>query len=226
MTLYRFAVMVHALAGAVGLVAFWIPVLGKKGGRLHRRAGWVYTVAMSIALVLAVGLVCALLIAPAYTTPGAPAEGVRRFAAFLGILPVLTFSGLWQGIGSLRGFAGGTVSKATLVVLFAGGLVELGLALLWRSPLHAIFGGIAVFSASTSRRPLPATKRGRIAAHLAGMLATGIAAHTAFLVFGAPRLVPALGAGFLGVVLWVLPSALGTLAITWWTRRYQTPVRA
>jgi hypothetical protein len=38
----------HILAGSVALATFWIPWLVKKGARVHRRVGWVYTLAMAV----------------------------------------------------------------------------------------------------------------------------------------------------------------------------------
>jgi len=32
-------VALHALAGSIALVAMWVPIFSKKGGRVHRRAG-------------------------------------------------------------------------------------------------------------------------------------------------------------------------------------------
>jgi len=43
MTLFHAFVVLHILFGSLGLVAFWIPVLGRKGSTLHRRWGQVFT---------------------------------------------------------------------------------------------------------------------------------------------------------------------------------------
>ena len=37
---------VHIACGAVALIVFWVPAFTKKGGRVHRRAGWAYVSAM------------------------------------------------------------------------------------------------------------------------------------------------------------------------------------
>ena len=36
----------HIITGSVGLFAFWVPVLGKKGGPAHRLGGKVFTYSM------------------------------------------------------------------------------------------------------------------------------------------------------------------------------------
>ena len=44
----RWMFLIHALCGATALGVFLIPLLSKKGGKLHTRAGWVYTAVMII----------------------------------------------------------------------------------------------------------------------------------------------------------------------------------
>ena len=38
-TLFEWLVGLHIATGTVGLIVVWIPIAGKKGGVLHRRAG-------------------------------------------------------------------------------------------------------------------------------------------------------------------------------------------
>src|SRR5271165_4345750 len=40
--LFQSVLAVHIAAGAVALLVFWVPLVTKKGGRTHRRVGWVY----------------------------------------------------------------------------------------------------------------------------------------------------------------------------------------
>ena len=44
--IYHVLLMIHVAAGVVGLIAFWIPLFARKGGRLHVRAGWVFATAL------------------------------------------------------------------------------------------------------------------------------------------------------------------------------------
>lgn len=41
--LFHLFVAAHIATGAVGLVLFWIPVIGRKGSATHRRIGDVFT---------------------------------------------------------------------------------------------------------------------------------------------------------------------------------------
>src|SRR3954468_8829441 len=43
--LFQMVLAVHIAAGAVSLLVFSVPLVTKKGGRTHRRVGWVYVAA-------------------------------------------------------------------------------------------------------------------------------------------------------------------------------------
>jgi hypothetical protein len=45
-TLFEWLVGLHIATGTVGLVVVWIPIAGKKGGMLHRRAGTLFVQSM------------------------------------------------------------------------------------------------------------------------------------------------------------------------------------
>ena len=40
--------IIHIIAGFLALFTFWIPVVTRKGGGVHRRIGWVYTISMAV----------------------------------------------------------------------------------------------------------------------------------------------------------------------------------
>ena len=57
--------------------------------------------------------------------------------------------------------------------------------------------------------------------HLGSMLGGGIAFHTAFAVFGIQRFIEYDLSGIVGLLPWILPTIVGTIAITIWTRHYR-----
>jgi hypothetical protein len=67
----------------------------------------------------------------------------------------------------------------------------------------------------------PVSRMAWLYEHLGGMLAAGIAFHTAFAVFGARQLLQLDFSGWIGVIPWVLPAAVGIPAIAIWTRHYR-----
>ena len=57
--------------------------------------------------------------------------------------------------------------------------------------------------------------------HLGSMLGGGIAFHTAFAVFGIQRFIDYDLSGIVGLLPWIAPTVVGTVAITLWTRYYR-----
>jgi hypothetical protein len=61
--MYDTLLTLHIAAGTLALASMWIPLVARKGGRVHRRAGWVYVGAMTVLAVTALPLGVALLTA-------------------------------------------------------------------------------------------------------------------------------------------------------------------
>jgi hypothetical protein len=99
-----------------------------------------------------------------------------------------------------------------------------GLGIWYRQPILlalspiGILGGVA--SLKYARLPTP-SRMSWWYEHMGGMLGTGVAFHTAFLVFGARRLFGLSGEGLLAVLPWILPTAIGIPAIVIWTNYYR-----
>ena len=67
----------------------------------------------------------------------------------------------------------------------------------------------------------PSSPRGWMYEHLGAMLGAGIAFHTAFAVFGSTRLFDIGLTGWIAIIPWVLPAAIGIPATVIWTRHYR-----
>jgi hypothetical protein len=87
--------------------------------------------------------------------------------------------------------------------------------LLSMSPLGPAIG-IAMFVQAFRREHGP---RDWLYHHLGSMIGGGIAAHTAFAVFGAGRILPIQLPGAWRIVPWLLPTAIGVPAIFIWIGR-------
>jgi hypothetical protein len=93
-------------------------------------------------------------------------------------------------------------------------------------PLFVVFGVLCFVTGATDLRSLwhpSPDPRYWLHEHLNSMIATGIAAHTAFLALGAVRLVPQLYAlsPVLYAVPWIAPTLIGFVAITLLQRHYR-----
>ncbi|WP_342748243.1 hypothetical protein [Desmospora activa] len=53
MVWFQLFLVLHIVAGFVALAVFAIPILSRKGGRVHVVTGWIYTWAMSVVAVSA-----------------------------------------------------------------------------------------------------------------------------------------------------------------------------
>lgn len=212
---------VHIVAGGVALATFWVPWVVKKGARVHRRAGWVYVVAMAVVSVSA--------LATSGSRMFDATAGDDPDAQFLGLIGVLAASNLSFGVRALRPASSERPSTwdlgvATLFLL--AGVLVLTVGVLRALPLWCIFGALAALGGTTQlrywRRPAT-TRRDRVLQHLSGMGASCIATVTAFLVVNAENL----GLAPYSLVLWLLPGVLGAIALRVAAKRWrQTPIGA
>jgi len=195
----------HILAGVAALAAAGVAVGSAKGGRLHRRAGNIYTLAM-----LVTGL-SALMLAVVDPNPFLFAVGIfSLYLVFTGWRAAMVREGrprlldhaggavmALAGLGMLGWGAQGLLagSGAQPVILLAFGSIGLTMALAdWRDWVRG-----------------PLTGKDRIARHLGRMLGGMIATITAAGVVNLSFLPD--------LVVWLGPTALITPMIFWWTAR-------
>lgn len=181
--------VVHISAGVVALGTFLIPLLSRKGGPGHRRAGWVYVSAMGVICVSAL-LTCLWRLA------FDPRPEARDFAVFLAYLSVLAGNAARTGLRVLR-FKSRTephtnpldLGLPLLVLAFAAGLLAWGVR---RG--EGMFVGFAVVGFFASIRALlywrkrPSTARHFQYQHMQSMVGSCVATLSAFLVLNARSL--------------------------------------
>lgn len=215
----------------MALVLFWIPVIARKGGKLHIRIGWAYVVCMSCVVLTAFamsGMVFANPLGVRQIQTPLSAEDLakflrnqRLFSAFLAYLAGVTLASGWQGIWvqltkrrpeTLR--TPFSVSLNALVAL--SGLAVLLIGLRFSSAVFVALSPVGVLVGGGNLRYLlrgPATKMAWWYEHLGSMIGTGIAGYTAFFVFGGSRLFPSMARTQLYAIFWVLPTLIGVPAI-------------
>ncbi|HWC05852.1 MAG TPA: hypothetical protein VG799_01255 [Gemmatimonadota bacterium] len=239
---YRVLLVLHVAAGFTGLVAFWFPVFTPKGGRVHVRAGKVFLICAYVVAGTALSIALLTLASPFGTHPEArPADPARvdasltqlRFLeAFLGYLAIVTFATVWHGVRVMRTRRERTPLRTPLhtavgviAILAGAGVLVLGLTfdqearwiLLALSPIGFLVGSGMLRYARGERKE----RMAHWYEHLGSMLGGGIAFHTAFAVFGIQRFVDYDLSGVVGLLPWILPSVVGAIAITIWTRHYR-----
>lgn len=232
-TLFHAFLYAHIATGAVGLLAFWIPIVTRKGAQRHVVGGRLFARCMLATGTFAIGISICTLISPLPTHPAFEDAALIRgiFGWMMLYLAVLTINLAWYGLLCVR-HRGDHAGNRTPVNLASQWLL-LGLALNcaiqgWRIDQVLMMGisVIGVAAAVTNLRFLYARHPSRIAwqlEHVKALVGAGISVYTAFLAFGAVRLVPELA---LSPVLWAIPLSVGLALIIGFQRRIIRQYRA
>ncbi len=232
----------HISLGFLGLAAFWAPVFAKKGGKVHVNAGKVFTASAYVVALTALGSCCWALAHPSSFTGRAvtwskiPTDQVM-FVAILGLLAIFLLQNVETGLRVLRtrrqpeqyasqrlqSVNGLQALVSADVLLFGAYHLIRGRGPLFWIPVGLGFLGLQDFRENrrflAHPRPTPMAWWYK---HMECMLGSGIAFHTAFLVFGAWSLFGgSLIEGSWSLLPWVLPTAVGLPAAHFWTRYYK-----
>jgi len=215
-------VAVHIVTGSVGLITFWIPVVGRKGGRNHRRFGQLFINALLATGLTAVAIATTTLIDPVATHPhlsnhdvfGDPQMISVIFGWMMLYLATLTVNLAWHGrlalIHRTNHAATGTPVNFALQVLLT---VAAGNCLLqgyWSGQVMVMAMSLVGFATVATNlwfifKPQP-RRHDYIKEHIKSLVGAGISVYTAFFAFGAVRLMPELA---LTPGLWAVPLVTG-----------------
>ena len=207
----------HVTAGGIALALFWIPLAVKKGSKVHRRAGWGYSIAMWFAAATALA-VCAVRL-----SDGSPENDFG--AIFLAYVAVLAANNAATGIRVLRTKSRTAPSRnffdlGSSGLLLAASAVIGVLGIRTGTTLFLAFAGLgALLGLGQLRfwlRP-PASRIEWWFEHLGNMIAACIATLTAFAVTN----VRFLGLQEFALVAWLAPGVIGGVAIALYQRHYR-----
>jgi hypothetical protein len=218
-TLLSALLFAHVAGGASALIAFWVPALTRKGGPVHRSVGRIYVRAMGVVLATSLPLSLVSFV-----------RGNWLGGTFLLYLFLITGTALYAGLRALKSKAGPSHFITPAYVVMAWSLVIGGAAVLvvgiatstWLLAGFSLIGLTAGPSALAFIRKPPTDPRFWWYEHFGGMIGTGIAAHVAFLNFGAQRLIPGFSLGDWGMLAWFAPVVIGLVA----TNRLEAHYRA
>ncbi|MGB0166656.1 MAG: hypothetical protein ACPF8V_07355 [Luteibaculum sp.] len=216
---------VHVSFGFASLGLFWMPVIFKKGASVHKKTGKYYVSCMWVVVVSAAVLSFFNLLTREYI-----------MAAFLGFIAVITANPLWYGIAILKQKRNYSTSFKRTHVLLQVSIICLSLALIGygiilkgqgAAILMFIFGalGLTEIPGLIKNRKTFSEKADWLKQHIVGMCSSGIAAYTAFLVFGARSFLQNYFDGAWSVLPWVLPTIVGSLGIRMAVKRF-SPTKA
>jgi succinate dehydrogenase hydrophobic anchor subunit len=213
-------VYAHIVTGAIGIVAFWVPIFGRKGGAAHRRWGELFARLMLATGAIAIAISITSLVAPLETHPKlADAVLVRGIFGWMMLyLAILTINLAWYGlecVAAKRDHARHRrpLNLALQAVLFLAALNCAVHGVIIAQPLML---GISIVGFATvatnlhfmlARTPNP---RRWLKEHLKGLVGAGISVYTAFFAFGAVRFWPEVA---LSPGLWAVPLVVGLAII-------------
>jgi len=226
----------HIVVGALGLVAFWVPVVGRKGGRRHRDWGAIFARCMLGVGTLAIGISVTTLLDPVGTHPHMsfdPAFIAGVFGWMMLYLAILTVNLTWYGMNCVRNRRDHRANRewrnlALQVILLAAATNCAVRGVLLVEPLMIGISTIGFATVFTNTWFIANPAPGRDAwlrQHLKGLVGAGISVYTAFFAFGAVRMAPELA---LSPVLWAAPCIVGLSIIFyhWWDIRRRAHPRA
>lgn len=219
-TAYSTFLKAHVISGCISLVLFWMPVFLKKGSHWHNKIGKWYVYAMWVVVITAACLSIRNFIV-----------GRTIMGAFLGFIALITAKPLWHGRAVLKVKKKQTVSYRYIhlalqmaIVCSSIAMITYGIYLKGEGAaiLMFFFGGLGILDIPALIRNLkqPDVKVEWLKEHISAMLVSGIAAYTAFLVFGARQFLEAHFTGIWSMLPWVAPTIIGLWGIRFALKKY------
>lgn len=238
-TFYIYTLWLHASAGMLGLAVFWIPVFLKKGSKNHKRIGGWYLNLMMVTALTGLGIALIMLFQPLAVSPPPDsfspeqivelAASTQQRAAFFFLLAFLLIASTQRASLALVAKANRQLLRRPIHLIAPMLLLVAAFYLLWRgiaetSILYLVFAGLGLFISTGQLWYAfkPELQRGEwLLEHIRSTVGSGIAAHTAFFVFGAASVMGELFRGQMVLLPWILPSVVGATAIALLTQSYK-----
>lgn len=225
MHLFEILVVFHVITGLTGLIAFWVPIVSKKGAKNHKRWGRICCYGFMGAGALAVAMALLSLYGPEERIPSVTDrvlfDGLFGWMMlYLGLLTigfadyglaVVAHSRERKALRSARYqlviaavlasaaycfYYGFTIGEALMMAVAVLGIVAMSIQQLY------------IWRART---PLP---RAYVGEHFRALIGMGISAYTAFMSVGLIRYIPE---HVFNPLVWALPSAVGVSLIIGFT---------
>lgn len=200
---YKIALIVHILTGSLALLTGLLAIVFRKGFSKHRIAGLIYFYSMILVCISAISI--SLLKHQDFLLHIGIFSGYLVFSGYRSILDK-TFSARWFDwillLISLVNAAFMLLSMNVILMVFGG----IGFAL--------SLGDLRFFVMKIRNKEIPKTQW--LVRHIGMMLGAYISTFTAFLVVNITNVE-------YPMLVWLLPTFIGTPLIAYWTRRTLKP---
>ncbi len=230
---FKLFLFVHVTTGAVGLVLFWIPVLGKKGAAAHRTYGKAFSYLMMLTASMAFGMGICTILNPVATHPDLtrPASWIQGIFGWMMLyLAILTVSLVWHGLVTVRNKKQHLLNRRWPNVALNVLVMLAALYCAYRGWLihEVLMMGIAVVGVASGLTNLyfiytdaPAKIVYQLE-HVKAVVGAGISVYTAFMAFGFVRFMPA---NALNPKMWSIPLVVGLAIIIYHQARIRLAQR-
>jgi phosphoglycerol transferase MdoB-like AlkP superfamily enzyme len=225
MTLFHALVLLHVATGAVGLTAFWGPIVTKKGAKLHRTWGRAACYGFLGAGALAIAMAFLSLYGPEHRHPEVTDRTLfdGLFGWMMLYLGTLTIGFVDYGLAVVKH---NRDRRALRSLRYQGVIATVIVTGAWCGyfgwqvghPLMMLVAFIGIAAMLIQQRYIwreSDPPRGtHIGEHFRALIGMGISAYTAFLSVGLIRLVPE---HVFNPAIWAGPSVIGVSLILWFT---------
>jgi hypothetical protein len=228
LTLFHTLIAIHIAFGGVGLVSFWVPVVGKKGAKNHRLWGKVFWTTIMVAGCVALCLASLSLYDPLATHPHLTDRGAPFVRGIFGVmmfyLAILTLNLAWYGLETIKNKFHHDRNRKGLNLWLQPLLILASLACAIEGLLigQYLMVGMSVIGFATAatnlafmfnKTPQP---KDYLKEHVKAIVGCGISVYTAFFAFGAVRVMPSMA---LHPGLWSIPLVVGLSIILYHHRK-------
>ena len=225
MALFEALVVAHVVTGAVGLTAFWGPILTRKGAANHRKWGKAACYGFLGAGTLAIAMALLSLYGPEHRHPEVTDRALfdGLFGWMMLYLGVLTIGFVDYGLAVVKHSRNRRVLRRlryqgviAAVVISGGycGFYGYGVG----HPLMVLVAFIGIVAMLIQQRYIwradDPPKGTHVGEHFRALIGMGISAYTAFLSVGLIRLVPE---EVFNPAIWAGPSVIGVSLILYFT---------
>lgn len=226
MSIFSALVICHVAVGALGLIAFWVPVVSRKGGSAHRRWGRIAGRALMAAGGLAIAMALLSLYGAEQRLPMITDRALFRglfgwMMLYLGLLTI-GFADYGMAVARYRQQRGPLRTarhQGVFAAVIAAALNCLAHGLALGQPLMmlvAVIGLVAVATQLAYVWGAVPPRAAYVQQHFRSLLGMGISAYTAFVSVGLIRLLPD---HVFNPLIWAVPSMVGVGLIVLFTLR-------
>lgn len=225
MHVFEILVVLHVITGLTGLIAFWVPIMTRKGAGNHRRWGRICCYGFMGAGGLAVAMALLSLYGPEERIPSVTDRELfdGLFGWMMLYLGLLTIGFADYGLSVVKHARDRTALRGSRYQLMIFAVIA---SALWCGVYGFGIGEALMMAVATLGiaamglqqifiwRPAPPSPRAYVSEHFRALIGMGISAYTAFMSVGLIRWVPE---QVFNPLIWALPSTIGVALIIGFT---------